>query len=77
MSKLKQLVGTPVKHAVEEKGQQQQQQQQQQHPSSSSSPGNRSCGGHMMHMCWSYDKSNNYDIITWLVSLFFLQILQM
>lgn len=48
MSKLKQLVGAPVKHAAaEEKGQQQQQQQQQ--PSSSSSPGNmnRSCDGHV------------------------------
>ena len=53
MSKLKQLVGAPVKQtaaAAEEKGQQQQQQQQQ-HPSTSSSPGNRSCDGHMTDVC--------------------------
>ena len=51
MSKLKQLVGAPVKQAAaaEEKGQQQQ--QQQQHPSTSSSPGNRSYDGHVTDVC--------------------------
>ena len=50
MSKLKQLVGTPVKHAAEEK------EEQRQQPSSSSSPGNNSSyDSHVTQYMCSYD----------------------